>query len=118
MAELGSSGTNGHSTGLLTPIAAGIAGLIIATLSLLANGSWTYVVQGWVNRNGSGNFSDTVALTGVAQGLLGVGPLFLAGRARLGEEPIARHLGGATVVVGGVGVLVAALTVLAGLAGF
>ncbi|HEY1118279.1 MAG TPA: hypothetical protein VGE43_11285 [Acidimicrobiales bacterium] len=118
MAEHGSPGADGHSTGLLTPTAAGIAGIIIATLSLVADGSWTYVVQGWINRNGPGNFSDTVALTGVAQGLLAVGALFLAGRARLGEEPIARHLGGATVVVGGVGVLVAALTVLAGIAGF
>ncbi|WP_296601541.1 hypothetical protein [Nocardioides sp.] len=118
MAEHGSRGTDGGSTGLLTPVAAGIAGLIIATLSLLANGSWTYVVQGWINRNGSGSFSDTVALTGVAQGVLAAGALFLAGRARLGEEPIARHLGGATVVVGGVGLLVAVLTVLAGLAGF
>ncbi len=118
MAEHETSGGHGRSADWLTPTAAGIAGLTFATLSLLANGSWSYVVQGWLNRNGSGAFSDTVALTGVAQVLLAGGALLLAARALRGSEPTARHLGGAAVVVGGVGMLVAVLTVLAGIAGF
>lgn len=118
MAEHETFGSRGRSSAWLTPTASGIAGLTIATLSLLANGSWTYVVQGWLNRNGSGSFSDTVALTGFAQLLLAGAALLLAVRALRGTEPAARHLGGASVVVGGLGMLVAALTVLAGLAGF
>lgn len=118
MAEHSTPGGSSRSTDWLTPTAAGIAGLTIATLSLLANGSWTYVVQGWLNRNGSSSFSDTVALTGVAQALLAVGALVLATRALRGSEPAARHLGGAAAVVGVLGVVVATLTVLAGLAGF
>lgn len=118
MAEHHTPGGSGSSTDWLTPTAAGIAGLTIATLSLLANGSWTYVVQGWLNRNGSGNFSDTVALTGVAQGLIALVALLLGARALRGSEPAARHLGGAAVTVGGLAMIVAVLTVLAGLAGF
>ena len=118
MAEHDTSGTSGRPGEGLTATAAGIAGLIIATLSLLANGSWSYVVQGWVNRDGSGSFSDTVALTGGAQAVLAVIALILASRARQGAEATARHLGGAALVVGGVAMVVAILTVLAGLAGF
>ena len=118
MAERDTPGGSSGSTSWLTSTAAGIAGLTIAILSLLADGSWSYVVQGWLNRNGSSNFSDMVALTGVVQALLAVGALVLAVRALRGPEPAARHLGGAAAVVGVLGVVVAALTVLAGLAGF
>ncbi|MDI6908542.1 hypothetical protein [Nocardioides sp.] len=118
MAAFETSGGQGRSTAWLTPTGAGIAALVIATLSLLADGAWTYAVQGWLNRNGPGSFSDSVVLTGVAQVLLAGCALLLAGRALRGPEPVARHLGGAAAVVGGLGMLVAALTLVAGVAGF
>ncbi len=56
-------------------------------------------------------------LTGVAQGIAAAGALFLARRALAGRVPVARDLGGAAVVVGGLGLVVAVLTLLVGIAG-
>lgn len=117
MSEHGSFGYDDGSTGWLTPTGAGIAGFTIATLSLLSNGAWLLVVQAWLTRNGSGSFSDTVTLGGVAQAALAVGALVLASRALAAPAGPARHLGGATVIVGILGLVVAVLTILAGLAG-
>ncbi|CAI9413556.1 hypothetical protein [Nocardioides sp. T2.26MG-1] len=118
MAEHGTPGSHGQGLDWLTPIAAGIAGLTLATLGLLTSASWTLTVQGWLNRNGSSSFSDGVVLTGLVQVAVAGGALLLARRALRSLEPAARHLGGAAVVVGGVGMLVAVLTVLVGIAGF
>jgi hypothetical protein len=104
-------------TDWLTPTAAGIAGLVIAGLSLLSNGTWLLAVQAWLNRNGSSALSDTVILSGIAQAVLAAGALLLARRALAAPLGTARHLGGATIVVGLLGLGVAGLTILAGIAG-
>ena len=105
------------STSWLTPTAAGIAGLTLATLSLLSNGAWLLAVQAWLNRNGSSSFSDGVTLSGVAQAVIAAGALVLARRALDSAVPAARNLGGAAAIVGGLGLVIAILTILAGIAG-
>ena len=117
MSEHETFGSDEGSESWLTPTGAGIAGLTVAVLSLLSNGAWLVTIQAWLNRNGSGSFSDTVTLSGVVQALLSVGALLLASRALLAPAGVARHLGGATVVVGLLGLVIAVLTILAGLAG-
>ena len=115
MSEQETYGSNDGSS-WLTPTAAGIAGLTIAGVTLLSNGAWLLVVQGWLNRNGSGAFSDTITLSGLAQAVLAVVALALARRALVAPAGPARHLGGAAVVVGLVGLVIAVLTILVGFA--
>ena len=116
MSEHETFGDSG-STGWLTPTAAGIGGLTIAAATLLSNGAWLLVVQGWLNRNGSSSFSDGITLSGIAQAAVAVAALVLARRAHGSRVPLARDLGGAAAVVAGLGLLLAVLTILVGLAG-
>ena len=88
MTELRGSPGDGVSDGWLTPTAAAIAGFTLAVLSLLTIGAWALALQTFINRNGAGAFSDVAT---------------------------ARNLGGATVVLGVLGLVVAFLTVVAGL---
>ena len=101
----------------LTPTATGIAALTIAVLSLLSNNTTQAVVQGWINRNGPGAFSDVITLSGLAQTALAVIALLLAKRALDSAVPTARNLGGAAAVLGGLGLVMAVLMILVGIAG-
>jgi hypothetical protein len=105
----------GSSDGWLTPTAAAIAGFTIAVLSLLTNGAWVLALQTFIARNGSSAFEDVVMATGVTQGLLAIAALVLATRSLASSAVTARNLGGATVVLGVLGLVVAFLTVVAGL---
>ena len=109
------SGSDGPADSWLTPTAATIAGFTIAVLSLLTNGAWVLAVQTFMSRNGSSAFQDVVMATGFIQGLLAIGAISLARRGLASSAPTARNLGGATVVLGVLGVVVALLTVAAGL---
>ena len=114
MTELRGSPGYGGSDGWLTPTAAAIAGFTLAVLSLLTIGAWALALQTFINRNGAGAFTDVVVSTGVTQGLLAIGALVLAGRGLASDVATARNLGGATVVLGVLGLVVAFLTVVAG----
>lgn len=109
-------GTSGHSgsDGWLSPTGAAIAGSTIAVLSLLTIGAWALALQTFMDRNGTGAFTDVVMSNGVAQGLLAIGALVLAGRGLASNEITAHNLAGATVVLGVLGLVVASLTVVAG----
>lgn len=116
MSELhGASEPGGFADDWLTPTAAAIAGFTIAVLSLLTNGAWVLALQSFIARNGSSAFEDVVMATGVAQGLLATAALVLARRSLASSAVTARNLGGATVVLGVLGLVVAFLTVVAGL---
>ena len=116
MPELDGTSEPGESAdGWLTPTAAAIAGMTIAVLSLLTNGAWTMALQAFIARNGSSSFDDIVMATGVTQGLLAIAALVLAKRGLVSTAATARNLGGATVVLGVLGLVVAFLTVVAGL---
>jgi hypothetical protein len=110
----GTSGARWSDGEWLTPTGAAIAGFTIAVLSLLTNGAWVLMIQTFVSRNGSSALADIVIATGVVQGLVALGALVLARRGLAAREGAARNLGGATVVLGGLGLVVAFLTVVAG----
>jgi hypothetical protein len=102
----------------LTATAASIAGFTIAVLSLFGNGAWLFPVQVFVvSEYNSGNLGDTATWLGIIQTLLAVLALGLAWRAlhASAASQTARHLAGATYVVGGLGLLVGVLTLVAGL---
>ena len=99
----------------LTPTAAAIAGFTLAVLTLLTNGAWVLTVQTLISRNGPSAFEDGVMATGVAQGILAVAALVFARRGLASSAPVARHLGGAGVLLAALAILVAVLTVFAGM---
>jgi hypothetical protein len=113
--QRGTSGPGGFADGWLTPTGAAIAGFTIAVLSLLTNGAWVLGIQTFIGRNGSSAFEDVAMATGVVQGMLAIAALVLAGRGLASSAVTARNLGGATVVLGVLALVVAFLTVVAGL---
>ncbi|GAA2151124.1 hypothetical protein GCM10009844_32900 [Nocardioides koreensis] len=116
MSELhGPSGGGASADAWLTPTVAAIAGFTIAVLSLLTNGAWVLALQSFIARDGSNAFEDVVMATGVTQGLLAVTALVLGRRGLASTAVTARNLGGATAVLGVLGLVVAFLTVVAGL---
>src|SRR3954447_9676766 len=90
----------GPADGWLTPTAAAISGFTIAVLTLLTNGAWVLTLQTFIARNGSSAFEDVVMATGFVQGLLAIAALALARRGLASSALTARNLGGATVVLG------------------
>jgi hypothetical protein len=84
-------------------------------LSLLTNGTWVMALQMLIAGNGTGSFENVVMATGVAQGLLAVAALVLARRGLESDAVTARNLGGATVVLGVLGIGFAVVTVVASL---
>jgi hypothetical protein len=116
MSELhGTPEPGGSADGWLTPTAAAIAAFAIAVMSLLTTGAWAMALQTFIARNGSSAFEDAVMATGVAQGLLAITALLLARRGLASSAITARNLGGAAVILGVLGLVVAFLTVVAGL---
>ena len=116
MSELhGPSESGGSADSWFTPTAAAIAGFTIAVLSLLTNGAWVVALQTFIARNGPSAFEDVVMAAGVVQGLLAIAALGLARRGLASSAGTARNLGGATVVLGVLGLVVAFVTVVAGL---
>ncbi|WP_121253752.1 hypothetical protein [Nocardioides ferulae] len=101
--------------GWLTPTAAAIAGFTLAVLTLFTNGAWVLAVQTLISRNGPSAYEDGVMATGAIQGVLAVGALVFARRGLASSAPAARHLGGAGVLLAALAILVAVLTVLAGM---
>ena len=99
----------------LTPTGAAIAGFTIAVLSLITNGAWLLAVQAFMQRDGSASYGDVVVATGVAQGVLAIVALVLARRGLNSSDTAARNLGGAANVLAVLGLIVAVLTVVAGL---
>lgn len=105
----------GSLDGWLTPTAATIAGFTIAVLSLLTNGTWVLALQMLISSNGAGSFENVVMATGVVQGLLAAAALLLARRGLASTAVTARNLGGATMVLGVLGLGFAVVTVAASL---
>ena len=105
----------GSAYGSLTPTATAISAFTLAVMSLLTNGAWALALQTVIARNGASAFEDVVMATGVAQGLLAIAALVLARRSLAASAITARNLGGAAVILGVLGLVVACLTVVAGL---
>ncbi|WP_166138726.1 hypothetical protein [Nocardioides ochotonae] len=99
----------------LTPTAASIAGFTLAVLSMLNDGSWVLALDTFVSRDGSGSFHDTVIAVGVVQGLLAIAALILAKRGLASPDATARNVGGATAILGVLGVGFAFLSIASGL---
>ncbi|MEP9362286.1 hypothetical protein ABLE68_04910 [Nocardioides sp. CN2-186] len=113
MSELHGSSETGPEW--LTPTGAAIAGFTLAVLSLITNGAWLLAVQAFMQRNGSASYGDVVIATGVAQGVFAIAALVMAKRGLDSTETTARNLGSAGTILALLGMVVAVLTVVAGL---
>ncbi|MBI2243086.1 MAG: hypothetical protein HYU55_03760 [Nocardioides sp.] len=116
MADLHPTSGSGDRAGAwLTPTAVAIAAFTVAVLSLVTNGTWALAAQAFISRNGSGAYSDVVMATGFTQLLLAALALILVRRVLGSPVATARSLGGATVILGVLGLVIGVLTIAAGL---
>jgi hypothetical protein len=107
-----------HVGSVLTPMAAAISGFTVSAFSLVSNGAWALAIQTMLTSDNGldASYHTVVVWIGGAQVLLAFLGLALAQRVLATTLPAdaARHLAGAAVVVGGIGLLVGLLTMLSG----
>ena len=98
----------------LTPQGAAIAGFTLAVLSITSASSWVFPVDARVGMTAAnGSTQKTIVWLALVNTLVAVLALGLARIGLRSDEGTARHLAGATVVVGGLSVLVAVASLVA-----
>lgn len=107
------------SPGLLTPAASAIAGLVLAVLSLGGDGIWNLAVSSFLGSS-FGDMRPVLVMSGATSLAVALGALWL-GRRGMAPHPAGTswgpQLARAAVLLAGLAVVLAALTIVGGLAG-